>query len=277
MTQSSKTVVTLSDAIIVAVSKLVDDAQAENYREPSHSEIEFQVNKAGLSTADPKQQGQTVGKAKRVRQILYWALDNDEKKGGIFVSGLVAHIRGCGGFREGSPNFVGTDSIATAISAFSGEGFDLTLDGELQNQLLENLSGTELSEALDAYVRRAKKGGEDAALLTGTGKDLMEATAAHVLTKKYGSYPQQSNFPTLLAQAFVALEMAIPNDGGEQTPNKRLDRAFFEAASTINTLRNKEGTGHGRPWLPTVSKQDAKTAVETMGIIAERMLARLNK
>ena len=50
----------ISDSIIVAIAKLVDDSQVES-REPTHSEIEFQINKAGLKTADPKYQGQTVG------------------------------------------------------------------------------------------------------------------------------------------------------------------------------------------------------------------------
>jgi len=35
-------------------------------------------------------------------------------------------------------------------------------------------------------VRRAKRGAADAALVTGTGKDLLEAVAAHVLQQRYG-------------------------------------------------------------------------------------------
>ena len=34
----------LTDAIIVALSKLVDDAQTESKREPSHSEIQMQID-----------------------------------------------------------------------------------------------------------------------------------------------------------------------------------------------------------------------------------------
>ena len=41
--------------------------------------------------------------------------------------------------------------------------------------------------ALSSYVERARKGGEDAALLTGTAKDLLEATAAYVLTEINGT------------------------------------------------------------------------------------------
>lgn len=265
----------LSDAILIAVSKLVDDVKSESYREPSHSEIEFQITKAGLTAADPKKQGQVVGKAKRVRAVLSWAIDNDEISGGKFIVGLISHIRGCGGFRPESPNYVGEDTIQTAANAFGVEGFDLSIDGVLRPQVLDNLTGPALTDALTSYVRRAKKGVMDSALLAGTGKDLLEATSAHVMVRKYGSYSHQDNFPTLLAQAFMALGMAIPSDGGSDTPLQRLDRAYYEAGCAINTLRNKEGTGHGRPWKTSLSEVDARTAVETMGIIAERMLNKL--
>jgi hypothetical protein len=59
----------LNDTIIVAVSRLVDDAQAET-REPSHSDIEYEIKRANLLLGDPKAQGQLVGKAKRVRATL---------------------------------------------------------------------------------------------------------------------------------------------------------------------------------------------------------------
>jgi hypothetical protein len=262
----------LTDAIIVALSKLVDDAQAESYREPSHSEIQMQIDRAGLSSCDPNQQGQTLGKAKRVRAVLNWAIENNPEAGGRFVYGLLGHVRGCGGFRVGSPNYAGEDAISGAVEALSTEGFVLGTDGILSRRILDGLSGKELTEALDGYVRRAKRGVTDAALLTGTGKDLLEATAGHVLVSKYGKYSTMDNFPTLLGQAFVALGMSVPNDGKDDTPINRLDRGLFDAACAINTLRNKEGTGHGRPWLPRVTDHVARTAVETMGLVAERML-----
>ena len=52
----------VNDAIIVVVARLVDDTQSVT-REPSHSDLEFQINRAGLSGGDPKGQGQIVGKS----------------------------------------------------------------------------------------------------------------------------------------------------------------------------------------------------------------------
>lgn len=264
----------LSEAIIIAVARLVDDAQKIEKREPSHSDIEFYINRARIQDGDPKAQGQIVGKAKRVRGTLFWAMDNAPEGGELFVASLVSSVRGYGGFRPGSANYVGADCINSAADAFRAEGYELTLDGELRPMVLDNLSGTALTEALESYVRRARKGVRDAALITGTGKDLLEATAAHVLQERYGTYPERNNFPTLLGQAFVAVGLATSQDKPQagEAPQRRMERAMYELGLAINHLRNKEGIGHGRPWLPSVSDTEARIAVELMGAIAERLL-----
>ena len=162
-----------NDAIIAAVAELVDDSQLGRRRDPSHSDLEFLINRAHLGAGDPKQNGQVVGKAKRIRGTLSWALEHEPESGGNLVVSLVNYIRGQGGFREDSPNFVGRTAIATAIEIFGSEGYELSLDGELRPKLLDNLSGPGLTQALESYVRRAKRGSDDAALVTGTGKDLL--------------------------------------------------------------------------------------------------------
>ena len=144
----------------------------------------------------------------------------------------------------------------------------------LQPTGLDTLSGVDLTAALESYVRRARRGSEDAALLVGTGKDLLEATSGHIISERFGQYSHQSNFPTLLGQAFVAVGMTTP-----QTPAKpgeavqcRLHRSLYEAGCAVNALRNKQGTGHGRPWLSTVTDGEARAAVQIMGIIAGFLL-----
>lgn len=153
----------------------------------------------------------------------------------------------------------------------------LSSDGELSPKVLDSLSGTELTAALSAYIRRAQRGAEDAALLTGTGKDLLEATAAHVLREVYNVQEPPHQFPLLLGQAFAALGLKTTADKEQATdsPQQRLQRHLFGAACAINTLRNKQGTGHGRPWLPTVTATEAHAAIQTMGSVAELLLSGL--
>lgn len=266
----------LNDAIIVAVAQLVDDAQTDR-RDPSHADLEFHIKGVGLTEGDPKSYGQNVGKTKRVRSTLSWALEHNPQAGGMFVSKLLGLIRGHGGFRNSSPNYVGQHAIDSAINVFDSEGYDLSSDGELRPKLLDNLSGKDLTQAIEAYVRRAKKGSEDAALVAGTGKDLLEAVAAHILNQRYGSRSMlNSNFPTLLGQTFTALNLATPQTPAEEgePPKRRIERAMYDLACGINRLRNKEGTGHGRPWLPNITAAEAKSATEFMGMISEYLLLR---
>lgn len=70
----------LSDAITAAVAHLLDDSRTE-VRQPSHSEIEQQFVRAGLRDADPNKEGKPVGKAKRVRGVLTWAIEYNREAG----------------------------------------------------------------------------------------------------------------------------------------------------------------------------------------------------
>jgi len=185
----------VTDTIAHALMQLVDDSNnSGGYREPSHADIEFHIKHAGLGEFDPKQQGQLIGKAKRVRAVLYASMDSKPSAASLFASGLLAKIRACGGFRVSSNNFVGYEAIDNAKAAFDAEGYVLTDHGSLEPKVLSSLGGVELTDALVAYARRAQKGAEDAALIAGTGKDLTEATAAHVLQSLQGGYPSSANF-----------------------------------------------------------------------------------
>ena len=262
----------LSDAIIAAMSSLVADSQtAGGSRQPSHSELETQFVRAGVLEGDPNRDGKPVGKAKRVRGVLNWAIEHAPQRGEALVSYLVSLLRGVGGFREGSPNYVGADAIQDLRDAMRSEGFDLAENGELLPIVLDGLTGAQLTEALRSYVRRARRGAPDAALLAGTGKDLVEAVAAHVLVHHYGTYPTTANFPTLLGQAFIALGLA-PFADQARTPQDKVDASLYQLACAVNTLRNRTGTGHGRPFVADLSADRARSAVESMGLIAGRML-----
>ncbi|VVE80347.1 abortive infection family protein [Pandoraea sputorum] len=271
----------LNDAIVAVVCQLIDDSTAKraggDFREPTHSDIEFLVNKFGLAALDPKQQGQQVGKAKRVRAILHETMVGDEEAGARLVHSILIKVRACGGFRKGGDNYVGDEAIANAKSAFDSEGFWLAEDGTFGAKVLDGLKGPELTAALRLYSIRAQRGSEDAALLMGTGKDLMEATAAHVLTTIAGRYPEGANFKALLGMAFTSLGLAVPEQAVEpgEAHAKELERGLFTAACGANKLRNKEGTGHGRPWTVNVGAAEAKAAIEVAGTVSAYLLDKL--
>lgn len=251
----------------------MDDSQSPTgSRQPSHSEIEDQFRRTGLLDADPARAfGRPVGKSKRIRGVLQWAIEHDIEKGERLVHLIVALVRGVGGFREGSSNYVGAEPIQDLREAFTCDGYQLSETGELFPVVLDSLDGAGLTEALRAYVRRARRGVLDAALITGTGKDLVEAVAAHILVARFGKYSHQDNFPTLVGQAFVAVGLCAVKKAG-LTAQEQMDLALYELACAVNRLRNREGTGHGRPFLPSITQAQARSAVQSMGLVAARLL-----
>jgi hypothetical protein len=269
----------IDDSIAYALARLVDDAQSER-RDPSHSDIGYEIQKAGLLDFDPNKQGLSpVGKMKRVRTVLVSSFEKYPEKAERFAFGLLSLIKANGGFRNDSPNYVGKDEINNLSSVLKSKGILLGIDGSLTPIILEGLSSDEVTEALENYISRAKKGIEDSALIVGTSKDLMEAVAAHVLFEKLGSYPTIANFPTLLGQAFIALGMATSQDkkiDGEH-PRKEIERNLFDIACSINRFRNKQGTGHGRPWIPDLTNEEAIEAIQLVGIISDKMLKKLKE
>ncbi|WP_240378030.1 abortive infection family protein [Bacillus piscicola] len=267
----------LNDEIAVAISQVVDDALVVT-RKPSHADLDNIILRNKLDKGDPKLNGQNtnVGKAKRVNAVLNWALEYNQENGETFVSSLLSLIRGHGGFREDSPNFVGHESIRNLRSSLKAEGIVLSSDGMVTPILLDNLTDLEMEEALMGYTRRAKKGASDAALLTGTSKDLLEAVAAHVITRMLGEY-KQSNFPTLLGLAFHLLGLSTPKTKGDNEVTSRFENSMYELGCSVNNLRNKQGTGHGRPFLPTITDTEARAAIESMGLISEFLLNKLKE
>lgn len=248
-------------------------------REPSHSQLEWLIAQADLGAGDPHANptAPKVGKAKRMRGVLHWSLLDDPSRGEALLGSLIDTLRGVGGFIEGADNYVGKDAIDAAGAAFRAEGWVLASDGQLQPVVLEGLAGAALTEALSKYVDRARRGVVDAALVVGTGKDLVEATAKHVLDEKGWTYGSNVNFPTLLGQAFTALGLTTsatsPQPG--ETAQQAMDRALYDLGCSVNRLRNKEGTGHGRPFLASLTDEEARAAVEAMGLIADRLLRAL--
>lgn len=279
-TQILRRIPPLTDATAVAVSRMVDDHGQEPRREPGHSQLESLIERAGLAHVDPgrDRNSRPIGKEKRLRAVFNWALVHDEEAGGRLEALLIAEVRGCGGFRPGSPNYISAEVIEDVRAVFTAEGWVLESDGELRPSLLERLDGVEAREALRSYVRRIRHGSIDDALVVGTSKDLLEATAAHVIIERYGDYNAHADFPTLLGQAFVAAGLTTPAEAPKlgERPHCAVERSLYELGCAVNRLRNKEGTGHGRPFLPSVSPSQAKAAANAMALISEALLDALN-
>jgi hypothetical protein len=114
---------------VIATAELFNDW--EKSRTPSHSDVTEQIERSELAHADIR-----AGKKKRIRQVLTWALENDETLGRRAVQNMLDLARGSGGFLEQSSNYVGVENVKALQAAFRVEGCVLTDDGTIMPVLL---------------------------------------------------------------------------------------------------------------------------------------------
>lgn len=266
----------LTEAIIHAVCRLVDDHKQP--REPSHSQLTWAVARAGLEDVDRAENPRPAGKEKRLRALLTWTYERDITKGQLLVSYVVPMIQGCSGFMAGSPNYVGENPIATARQVFADEGWELAPNGDLHPLLLDGVPSVEADRILRTYVRRLRRNPDDSPLVVGTSKDLLEATAKHAVLERWGSVPE-ANFPGLLGQAFTAVGLATRFDTRRpgEAAQRDIERSYYDLGCAVNKLRNKEGTGKGSAFLPTVTPSQARAACQAMALISDYLLDALNE
>lgn len=252
---------------------------------PRNDELDRVISRLHLTRFDPAEYEDKTSKRRRVRTVLAATIESDPATGRELVSQLIMLIRAKDGFQPGSEHYPGDDAVTRLKSAFARAGFELTDDGELRAAVLDGLEGRELSAALRAYVERARAGSSDAALLVGTSKDLVEATAKHILTEGGHDAGPHRSFPKVLEEAFRSLGLAPANwqDSNARrallnasTPWDRVVQALHVLGMEINSLRNAQGTGHGRATLPELTELQSRVTAEAAAVVASLLLLSLD-
>jgi hypothetical protein len=153
-------------------------------------------------------------------------------------------------------NHAGRDKCARLRDSFGRLGYDLDPNGCLRARVVDNLEGTALTDALRAYVDRINLNPDDAPFQVGTGKELDEAVARHVLLERVGQYTTAGpagRFPVTLAQAFTVLGLEVPPDlhgALHSDPGRQVQQCLFLVGVAVNRLRNDAGSGHGVEMQP---------------------------
>jgi len=243
---------------------------------PSHDELDRAITRAGLNAGDPgpggRSPGGPVGKTKRVRTVLVHATDRDPNASISLSHQLVDLLRADGAFEPALDAYAGTNKISRLGVAYDRLGYTLDPTGALRPKVIDNLEGTALTDALRQLVSRINLNPDDEPLQIGSGKELDEAAARHVLVERLGDYAiggHAGSFPVTLAQAFQVLGMEVPPDLSKELsadPHRQVQQCLFLLGVAVNRLRNDAGTGHGRPDAPR------KTAPLTPG--EARLVAR---
>lgn len=249
---------------------------------PSHDQLTAAMQRADISAGDPRKPGSTVGKTRRIREVLVWATDHAPDRGLRFVEHVITLLRAGGRFSPADDNPTPTPVIDRLREALLPLGYALGADGSLAPTVIDNLAGTTLTDALQAYVNRVNVNPDDAALLVGESKDFTEAAARHLLVQKMGDYPtdrRRGNFPVTLASAFtlVGLQPAPSDWKADPDPLVAVRQTLYQLAISVNRLRNAQGSGHGRPAPSTTPLADGRVTARAMALITGYMLDALNE
>lgn len=245
---------------------------------PSHDELDNAFKRAGVTAGDPRRLNAVIGKAKRVRLVFQHAADHDPDAGILLAKHLVELCRAKNAFMTGSDGWPGVDKINALRRAFRTLGYELDQTGGVHPLILDNLEGSELTDALWSIVRRANANPDDASLQVGNGKDLDEAAARHVLTQKVGpdSYAHNWPFRHTLAQAFIQVGFSVPSQEAhkalDKDPHKAVEQSIYLLACAANRLRNEVGTGHGRPSTPQLSPAEGRLAARAAALVSGMLL-----
>lgn len=254
---------------------------------PSHQQLRDAFTRHGLGHLDPAPNGRTpdgshLGKMKRIRHVFASPAAHTPTAGVPLARDLVALCRAHGGFNPDSESYAGSGRVTQLVQAFAPLGFTLEPDGSIRPTVIDNLSGTELTATLRSYVDRINSSPDDAPLQVGTGKELDEAAARHVLTELLGDYPVSGNFPVTLTSAFTAIGMAVPTELPklDPDPHRAVHQCLFLLATAVNRLRNDAGTGHGRPGPPRKTTElnpaEARLVARATALVAGALLDKLD-
>lgn len=250
---------------------------AEPYRDvtPSHGQLDVAMDRFDLRKGDPVTAGTSVGKTRRIRDVLVWATDNASDRGLNFVKHVVSLLRAADRFSPVAEVPTAPAVVDRLRQSLATIGYTLGLDGTLRLTVIDALTGTELTDALRSHVNRLNLNPNDAPLQVGEGKDLTEAAARQVLFKQFGAYPvggHAGSFPMTLGTAYASLGLAsAPTKWVTESDHdlvQAVHQAVFHLAISVNRLRNDAGTGHGKPGGP---KKSARLSAADGRLVARAM------
>lgn len=248
---------------------------------PSHSSLDSVFARVGCADADPA----PAAKREHDRAANRMSVNKEQRLNAVFAAAL---RRGKG--RELTEavleqlRLTATDLAAPDVMplkrALNRCGFSLTADGYLELASLATVTSHADRPAIEDQLARLRRAQDDAGLMLGTSKEMLESAAKYVLEELGFPPPAAADFPQLLYLARERLAIR-PEDIAATGPQTAAVKKVLGAAATIaeqvNYLRNREGTGHGRTLPSGVSEEVAHLVVREACSVAELMFAALDR
>ncbi|HMR47686.1 MAG TPA: abortive infection family protein [Arachnia sp.] len=241
---------------------------------PSHATLTRCFTACGLADVAPYEASTgTPNKQQRVLTVCAAARRRPHGAGDKLMEQLLTALRIDRVFHSTDPHIVGR--VATLRSALAANGAGLDPEGRLQRTNPIDLA-TGGRAALDEQLARLRHNAQDPGVLLGGAKELLESICKFVLEEQQMLPDRKMDFDELLALALDRLQLQ-PQTVNATVPGGKQLRAIYQSAkttaSTINELRNLQGTGHGRT-LPTgISKETGRYVIREATHVAELLLS----
>lgn len=239
---------------------------------PSHSSLTSALLAAGIVGLTPYSSGSfdSLSKVDRITEAAckVW---QQSTRGRRLVEEILSIYRVAGIF--GDPNL--QMEVASLRSALLQRGWALDTDGRL-----DRLGDIDLEvgdrQALNDQLNRLRHNTEDAGLLLGTAKELLESVGKFVLEENGRLPDRRINMPEVMTVSMELLgimpvQVDASTEGGKQL--RKVYQAVRTVVDAINELRNDHGTGHGRTLPSGVSVEAARFMIRQATMVAEMMLA----
>ncbi|MYU23723.1 abortive infection family protein [Streptomyces sp. SID8352] len=115
----------------------------------------------------------------------------------------------------------------------------------------------------------------DRPLVVGSAKELVECVARVVLVSHGRVTGDKDEYDKVLGQAHAVVEHAAVNGLPPNDPLRQIPNAAKKMASQLRELRNRFGTGHGRPVVHEITAEVVEACVHAALVWVRWALARL--
>lgn len=241
-------------------------------RGPSHSSLTSAFLAAGIVGLTPYAGG-SLDQQNKVDRITEAARKvwQQPTLGRRLVDEILSIYRVAGIFRDVELQM----EVASLRSALLQRGWSLDHEGRLAP-----VGNIDLEvghrQALNDQLNRLRRNTEDAALLLGTAKELLESVGKFVLEENGRMPDRRIDFPEVMTLSMELLgvmpsQVDATTEGGKQL--RKVYQAIRTVVEAINELRNDHGTGHGRTLPSGVSVQAARFMIRQATMVAEMLLS----
>jgi len=217
----------------------------ENTWYPSHSGLDTIFGKLAIDSPETDPQGRNINKVKRLRAAFDKADARGEETTISLVKEIVEEMRFKGVFA--STDEQTREMIGALRVSLERAGGRLTDHGRLEPLTLGPAIEAGGRQTVDRLQSRLRDPSLDPGAILGTSKDLLEATAKHLL-KEYSPDTPAGDMPGVVGQAMRAAGLSsIPReiDSTNAKAVAVLRQQVLRTADAVTSTRNTAGDGHG--------------------------------